>query len=131
MRTLRSRLMFVFVPLCLFALVTAACGSDNKSSGPPAGSVSTAVAQDAVPSGALLIDEDNLAFKPNELTVNAGDTVYFKNSESAIHNVEIDGGNKSPDMKKGEIFSYVFNTAGEYKITCEYHPQMHSTITVK
>jgi plastocyanin len=131
MRALRSRLMFVFVPLCLFALVVAACGSDNKPSGPPAGSVSSAVAQDAVPSGAHLIDEDNLAFKPNELTINAGDTVYFKNSESAIHNVEIDGGDKSPDMKKGKIFSYVFNTAGEYKITCEYHPQMHSTITVK
>jgi plastocyanin len=131
MRLLRSRLIFVLVPVCLFAIITAACGSDSSSKGPPAGSVGTAVAEQTIPANAPVIDEDNLAFKPNELTVNAGDTVYFKNSESAIHNVQVDGGLKSPDMKKGKIFSYVFNTAGKYKITCEYHPQMHSAITVK
>ncbi|MBN9492078.1 cupredoxin domain-containing protein [bacterium] len=132
MRLLRSRILLVLIPLCLAAaLLAAACGSDSKSSGPPAGSVGTAVAQQSVPANAPLIDEDNLQFKPGKLTVDAGQVVYFKNSETAIHNVEIDGGNKSPDMKKGEIFSYRFNTAGTYKITCEYHPQMHSTITVK
>lgn len=130
MRAMRSRLMLVLVPLCLLALVVAACGSDSKSDGPPAGSVDSPASAETIPDGAPVIDEDNLAFKPNSLTVDAGDTVYFKNSESAIHNVEVDGGLKSPDMKKGDIYSYVFNTAGKYKITCEYHPQMHSTITV-
>lgn len=131
MRLLRSRIVLMIVPLCLLAGLVAACGSDSKSSGPPAGSVGSPVAEQSVPANAPLIDEDNLQFKPGKLTVDAGQTVYFKNSESAIHNVEINGGDKSPDMKKGEIFSYTFNTAGEYKITCEYHPQMHSTITVK
>lgn len=130
MRSLRSRLVLILVPVCLLAGVLAACGSSSKSDGPPAGSVGTATAQEAIPSGAPTIDEDNLAFKPSELTIKAGETVYFKNSETAIHDVKVDGGLKSPDMKKGTIYSYVFNAAGSYKITCTYHPQMHSTITV-
>ena len=131
MRLLHPRLAFAVVPACLLVgLLAAACGSSDKASGPPAGAVGTAAAHQDVPSNAPLIDEDNLQFKPGKLTINAGQTVYFKNSESAIHNVEIDGGNKSPDMKKGNIYSFTFNTAGEYKVTCEYHPQMHSTITV-
>ncbi len=131
MRLLRSHLTLALVPACLLVGLLAACSSGNNASGPPAGAVGTAVAQQNVPANAPLIDEDNLQFKPGSLTINAGQTVYFKNSESAIHNVEVDGGNKSPDMKKGAIYSFTFNNAGEYKITCEYHPQMHSTITVK
>lgn len=131
MRALRSRLILILVPICLVAALAAACGSDNGPKGPAAGSVDSPVAQESIPDGATVVDEDNLQFKPNSVTVDAGQTVYFKNSESAIHNVEVDKGLKSPDMKKGNIYSYVFNTAGDYKITCEYHPQMHTTIHVK
>ncbi len=84
----------------------------------------------AIPAGAPFIDQDNLRFIPTELTVKAGEKVYFKNSETALHTVTINGTDESGNMKKNDIFIWEFPSPGEYKITCEYHPQMKSTITV-
>ena len=57
--------------------------------------------------------------------------MYFKNSESALHTVTINGKNESGNMRKGDLFSWTAGAAGEYKITCDYHPQMNATITVQ
>ena len=60
-----------------------------------------------------------------------GDIVYFKNSETALHTVTIEGKNESGNMKKDAVFTWTPKTAGEYKITCDFHPQMKATITVE
>lgn len=86
---------------------------------------------DELPDGAPRIDQDNLTFKPSSLTVQTGEAVYFTNSETARHTVTIEGENESGDMRRGDVFSFTFATPGEYKITCDYHPQMRATITVE
>jgi len=108
------------------AAALAACGGGSSSS-------STGVADGSdsrIPAGAPLIDQDKLQFIPGQLTVKAGETVYFKNSETALHTVNIDGKNVSGNMKKNDVFTWVFQQPGSYKITCDYHPQMKATITV-
>lgn len=109
------------------ALALAACGGGGSSSsekGVADGSDSR------IPAGAPFIDQDKLKFIPTELTVKVGETVYFKNSETALHTVNIDGKNVSGNMKKNDVFTWVFEQPGTYKITCDYHPQMKATITV-
>lgn len=119
--TRTARLVILPAILALSLAVTAACGDDGGEPEPNPG----------VPSGALRIDMDGLDFRPTELTVPAGETVYFTNSESALHTVDIDGEDLSGDMRRDAVFAHVFEQAGEYKITCKYHPQMKATITAE
>jgi plastocyanin len=82
-------------------------------------------------SGNAEIDQDNLQFKPQELCVAAGQKVLFRNSESAIHTVTIDGKNESGNMKKGDTLEWTPPSGGKtYKITCDYHPQMRASVSV-
>ncbi len=116
-----------------------ACGGDDDDTSTPTQSAATTAGASPtaggktteIPAGAPTIDQDNLAFKPDKLTVKAGEKVYFKNSETALHTVTIDGKNVSGNMKKGDVVVWTPETAKTYKITCDYHPQMNGTITAQ
>ena len=135
MSPIRPKLWLLPAMLTSLALVASACGGDDSTStstpnlpSADAAASSTAV---TIPAGAPEIDQQDLAFKPGKLTVAAGTTVYFKNSEAALHTVNVNGKNESGTMRKGAIFAWTPSTAGTYKITCEFHPQMNATITVQ
>ena len=118
--------------------LAAACGGGDSKATPTSAAIPTSPASGpaatastgAIPAGAPEIDQDGLAFKPDKLTVKAGEKVYFKNSESALHTVTINGKNESGNMKKGDVFSWTPAAAGTYKVNCDFHPQMNATITV-
>lgn len=122
-----------------FIGLAAACGGGSSPATPTAGAIPTSPAGGSaaptsaaggIPAGAPEIDQNGLAFKPAKLTVKVGEKVYFKNSESALHTVTINGKTESGNMKKGDIFTWTPPAAGVYKITCDFHPQMNATITV-
>jgi len=133
---LRSALMIAPAVLML-AGVAAACGGDDNTSTPTKAATTVATASASAASGsattatAAEIDQDNLAFKPSKVTVKAGDKILVKNSESALHTFNVDGKNLSGNMKKGDTYVWTAAKAGEYKVTCDYHPQMNATITVQ
>ena len=124
--------------VALLGLAAACGGGDSKATptsaaiptSPASGSPAAAASAGAIPAGAPVIDQDGLAFKPDKLTVKASEKVYFKNSESALHTVTINGKNESGNMKKGDVFSWTPAAAGTYKVNCDFHPQMNATITV-
>ncbi|MCO5200148.1 MAG: cupredoxin domain-containing protein [Chloroflexi bacterium] len=127
------RLGLLVASAALVAGVAAACGGDDddtNGNGTVAATASTS-AQATVPEGAPVVDQDKLKFGPGELKVKVGEKVYFTNSETALHTVDINGVNESGNMKKGDVFSFEFAAPGEYKITCAYHPQMKATIIVE
>ncbi len=125
----RRALPLVLAGLAAGALATA-CGGETSTDGTatPKSSPGTSV---TIPAGAAEIDQDNLAFKPDKVTVKAAERVYFSNSETAIHTVTIDGKNISGTMKKGDIVVWTAPNAGTFKVTCDFHPQMKATITVQ
>lgn len=94
-------------------------------------SIPDATRGSAIPARSPLIDQDNLAFIPKELTVPAGGTVYLKNSEAAVHTVTIEGKNVSAVMRENDTLAWIAPATGSYRVTCDYHPQMHATITVE
>ncbi|MBI5949394.1 MAG: cupredoxin domain-containing protein [Chloroflexi bacterium] len=125
------RFALVLVAGLLTGGALAACGSSDDSSPGNGTPVPTAAKVVTVPAGAPLIDQDNLAFKPEKLTVKAGATVYFLNSETSLHTVTIDGKNVSGTMKKGDVVVWTAPNAGTFKVTCDFHPQMKATITAE
>ncbi|MGK2964162.1 MAG: cupredoxin domain-containing protein [Tepidiformaceae bacterium] len=114
-----ARLAILLLAAVLIVIAAVGCGSEDPAPNPN------------VPDGAPHIDQDNLNFKPNELTVAAGVNIYFTNSETALHTVNLGSENLSGDMRKGAVFTYAFAEPGEYRVSCLYHPQMRATITVE
>ena len=67
----------------------------------------------------------NLVFEPNEVTINAGETVTFTNGELPPHNVIFAGHEElsHPDLAfmSGEQFPVTFSEAGDYEFQCDPH----------
>ncbi len=82
-----------------------------------------------------VIDQRNLSFVPDAVTVSAGDTVRFTDSDRITHNISIvfpDGSTEDKGMDRyGEDIIVHFPKPGVYQVRCLIHPMMHATITVK
>jgi plastocyanin len=78
-------------------------------------------------------------FVPEEVTINVGDTVIWKNSDTATHTVT-SGTVEAPDRwgevfdsglgKPGSEFRHTFDTPGEYPYLCQLHSWMKGKVTV-
>ena len=110
------------------ALAVAACGGTGASSSAPA----AATPASAPGNGAPAVTIANFAFAPADLTVAAGSTVTWKNSDGAGHTVKsVDGGfASSGTLKTGDAYSVTFSKAGTFAYVCAIHSSMHGTITV-
>jgi plastocyanin len=103
-----------------------------------AGSASAQAQPSAGAGGATaMVDVKNSDFGP-DLTIAAGTTVTFKNSDTYAHTAtEGSNGVKAPDahfdiqLPAGGSGSYTFADAGTYQVTCTIHSNMNMTITVQ
>jgi plastocyanin len=74
----------------------------------------------------------NFTFGPNAITVAAGTTVTWHNSDGEPHTVvSADGLFRSAALDTGEAFSFKFTKAGTFKYVCSIHPRMVASVTVK
>ena len=69
--------------------------------------------------------EGNLVFEPNEVTVNAGETVTFINNALPPHNIIVDGradlSRESLMFSPGETQEIVFADSGDFNFKCAPH----------
>jgi len=85
------------------------------------------------PSGTAAVQMKMYAFSPAALTVPVGTTVVWTNEDTAPHTVTVsDGPEKfsSPNLQKGDSFSFTFTKPGTYSYFCAVHPDMTATVTV-
>lgn len=88
--------------------------------------------QTTPPTGANAVSIQNYAFSPSTLTVKAGTTVTWTNSDSVSHNIVSDSGVfESPSIANGQTYSYTFNTPGTFSYHCGIHPSMKASIIVQ
>ena len=81
-----------------------------------------------------VVDQKDMTFFPAEITVAAGDTIKFTNSDRTAHHLwtKDNGVNlSSPSLKPGESYEFKFTKAGSYTIKCQIHPKMKLIVTVK
>jgi plastocyanin len=83
-----------------------------------------------------VIDQFGLVFSPTELVVEAGTTLLFMNSESALtHNVQVwDPAAKTmlldSDALPGDRIEITLTEVGGYDILCDEHPGMRAFVFV-
>ena len=103
-----------------------------KSSGPKTVSVE-------IPSGTSVpgCEESNKCFNPASVTINVGDTIEWKNGDTAAHTVTggspADGPSGVFDsslVMGGASFAHTFDKAGSYNYFCMVHPWMVGNVSV-
>lgn len=82
------------------------------------------------------VDIQNFAFRPAEITINAGDTVTWTQRDSIPH-TSTSGESPTPDgtwdsglLTLNQTFSRTFDSEGVFPYFCKPHPQMTGTVTV-
>ena len=80
------------------------------------------------------INISNLTFVPSQLTINAGDTITWKNSDSVGHQIDFTvwwNEIKSNVLNLWDEFSYTFDNTWTINYTCIIHPSMKWTIIIQ
>ena len=84
----------------------------------------------AAGSGTVVIH--NFMFEPTSLTVEAGSTVTWSNSDNEPHTIVSDAGLfRSGALDTNDHYSFKFDKPGTYHFACSIHPQMVGTIVVR
>ena len=110
----------------------AAAEAEAAAAGPE-----THIVETAVGSGAPGCETSNACYLPQDITINAGDTVTWDNVDNAAHTVTGGSPANGPSgefdssllMAKG-VFSHTFDDAGYYDYFCMVHPWMIGSVTV-
>ncbi len=72
------------------------------------------------------------SFSPRDLTVAAGDTVTWTNSDAQAHTASAtDGSWDTGNLGNGASGTVTFATAGSFPYRCDIHPDMTGSITVQ
>jgi plastocyanin len=72
----------------------------------------------------------DFAFSPATLTITAGDTVTWTNSDTVAHTAT-GSGFDSGLLDQGDSYSFTFSAAGTYDYVCTPHPTMTGQIVVQ
>lgn len=138
---LRARRFVSFAALAAVPLVAVACGSSGGSTGAKSPGSTT-----KPPAVANQIQMKLVAYRPADLTIKAGDSVTWKQTDPGFHTATSgtveqgaagvtpmpDGKFDSGQLATGKTFAHQFTEPGTYQFYCEIHPAtMHGTITVK
>ncbi len=117
------------------ALALAGCGSDDDDGGSSAGSGSGSDSGQSAPkategSGPVAIKD--FLYKPENVTVSAGDSISFTNEDSANHTATAnDGSFDTGTLEQGDSKSLTFDEPGTYAYICSFHPFMTGEVTVE
>jgi amicyanin len=74
----------------------------------------------------------DFAFSPATVTITAGDTITWTNTDPIVHTVTSTTGTfDSGDLAQSDSFSVTFTTPGAYDYFCTPHPTMTGQIVVQ
>lgn len=81
---------------------------------------------------ATAVTIDNFTFSPPTITVAAGTTVKWTNTDDIPHTVRaVDGSFHSKAMDSDDSYSFTFAKPGVYSYFCSIHPKMVGKVVVK
>ena len=126
----------LLVSLLITVVFLGACGGDDKGSGDASATTpTTASSTDKAADGAE-VTMKLIAFKPESITVDAGQSVTWRQTDPGVHTVtsgsveqgsggvteKADGKFDSGNLETGKTFSFTFAEPGTYSYFCSVHP---------
>jgi plastocyanin len=133
MRITRLGSLAALLMLVLAVALVAGCSSGGSAGtggyGAPSGGSSTGGGTTPAAGGVTVVMKDIAFDKPSPL-MKAGDTITFKNEDTAPHDIKIDG-KDSGVIQPGSSWSLKIDKAGMYPFQCTIHPSMAGQLTVR
>ena len=138
-----KKLLVLLIACLALSLTFAACGDDDDDDGGGSSAGTTTTEQTDTtaaekPSGGgdtATVDMKDIQFVPQDITVKAGTTITWTNSDQVAHTVTKEGGPgadfDSGDVDPGGTFEQTFDEPGTVDYVCEIHPGQDGTVTVK
>jgi plastocyanin len=88
------------------------------------------------PPKVVMVAIRNFKFEPTTVTVDAGDTVEWKNDDNVPHTATADGEAQKPAFDSGNIqagaaWRYVAREKGTFDYPCTFHPYMKGKLIVQ
>ena len=119
------------------AEAAAAAAAAAEAAAAEAAGPETHIVETAMGSGAPGCETSNACYLPQDITINAGDTVTWDNVDNAAHTITGGSPANGPSgvfdssllMAQG-VFSHTFDDAGYYDYFCMVHPWMIGSVTV-
>jgi plastocyanin len=116
------------IGLLLWAASSGAASAQTQAT---AGATSPPAAARADAAPPIVIARDFM-FAPAAITIRAGASVTWKNTDDEPHTVVSDTGLfRSGALDTGESFTFRFDKPGTYHYACSIHPRMVGTIVVQ
>ena len=75
-----------------------------------------------------LVEIHDLAFVPQSVKIEQGDTVTWRNTDDVAHNIV--GFGVDERLEPGDTLRHTFDEAGTFHYICSIHPGMEGTVTV-
>lgn len=127
--------------LLIAALPLAGCTGTGSSAGTTAKETTAATAADTASATTVAVGTnpasknevliESNTFKPDTITIKAGDTVTWINNETYAHTVKAKNGEfDSGNMATGAKFSFTFGKEGTYDYICGIHTFMTGKVIV-
>ena len=86
----------------------------------------------AAPTATATVQITKTGFVPASVTINANDSVTWKNADKANHQVVANGGEfASPILRPGQAYTHAFPRGGTFHYHDALHPALKGTIVVK
>jgi plastocyanin len=136
-----KKLLVLLIACVALTLTFAACGDDDDDDGGGGSAATTTTEQTDTGGGggggaeAASVDIPEIAFEPADITVKAGTTVTWTNSDDIPHTVTKEGGPgaefDSGDLDPGSTFEQTFDAPGKVDYVCTIHPGQAGTVTVE
>jgi plastocyanin len=87
------------------------------------------------PTEPVIMDQSGLAFVPDVVLAQVGQTVRFRSSEDVLHNVRVvEAGTNTPVFNVATVpfgsYEHVFDKPSVYDVSCDIHPAMHANVFV-
>ena len=125
---MRGSNMFMTVGVLLLTAASLGAASAETPAAARVTSPSVAGADAAPP---IVIARDFM-FAPGTITIKAGASVTWKNTDDEPHTIVSDTGLfRSGALDTNESFSFRFDKPGTYHYACSIHPRMVGTIVVQ
>jgi plastocyanin len=132
-----KRGLFALLTLVLALGLIAGCGGDDDEDG--GGDTGAATQEEttggAAAGGGTKVSIGDNFFRPETITVKAGDTVTWTNDGQAPHTVTKEEGSganfDSGTLEPGKTFEQTFDSPGDAPYVCTIHPGQTGTVKVE
>ena len=115
--------MRIALALALAAVMAAAACTPGETQNPPS-------SHGATDDAAGEVQVSDFAFRPQEISIKAGDTVTWTNQDAVLHTATGEDWD-SGDMGREGTHSQTFAASGVYSYACRYHPYMTGKVIVE